>query len=584
MSQHLFPLPQTVPTHHKQRTVNVELHAKTEVLHQALAREGLVQRMKYIPQLGPIRVKAKDSLTRYHYMFLQLYLHQLVRESDIKLKYRYGSRLKRKDCPPEYADIATDSPTIAEAIQMMVILCNIGHYTKTFTASRAMILCMHKNPHLQKQFLAQFIHPQIQNAATEMIKYYRYDKWHLLNTYLLLQNIQLDEALRKLSICLLQAYLAPSSLPKNSRLEYVVELFDVVRGLASVAYDLKSTQMSLAIDLYNTVEVTKLLNELLSKYNNTTQPRAIITSAQKLLSDTVYNNPKKALQYYAMSQKICANINQMQPNINFQRLFHHPESPVNISYPMTTDFNSQNILKLTFEEHEFKVFEKLLQKLAHTSQIRVGYYTRPASAAYTLLLAMKKNVKQPHIVAGRVVRIIASVMNTKSLQDSERPIENKDGRYLLVAKFFLENVFPSCRIDINPTVSLDCVFYIRGNKAKDSLLDNILQQNIGTVDQAHEVKFMQDVLRLDQICDTSILIPSSIVINNTDNEPIKEFDGLMIHPTRQTIVFLEAKNTKDSGHAVEQLRDKLKTFSIAPNANIQKYYHDAYVEIPISQL
>ena len=584
MVQHSFQLPQTVIAHHKQCDILVDMYKNAEQLWQLFELQGLIERIQSIPQLGPIRVKPKYSLTRYDYMFVQLYLHQLVRTTPkIELRYTYGSELKAKDIPCEYQIALPEKFTIADAIQMMIILCNIGHFANTFTASRAILLYMHKHQNIQTQFLQQFAHKHIQDAARNMIEYYEYDNWHLLNTYLLLQSIPMDEALKQMSICLLQARLAPHTVPQNSRLAYVVELFELIRGLAYVTYDLKSTEMALSIDLYNTNEIQTLLYELLTQYNNTTQPRAIVTSAQKLLSDTVYNNPYNGLQYYIISQKICADIEKSCMDKDYMDLFHETCSPANRSYHMTNDFSQDNILKLTFNQKEFLVFKKLLTTLSHTEHIRFGYYTR-AENTHTILVSIKDNAKEPIKVASKILSIVVSAMNNKSLLN-DASIKMDDTRYLLVTKFFLKVIFSGYRLDINPTINQNCVFCARGNKAKEKKLQDLLHQSIGDKDQNHEVEFMRHILSKDDTRDTSVLVPASILIRKeNNNEQVKEFDGLIIHPMRDRIVFLEAKNTKSSKQAAKKLKEKLHRFSLAPHAQIQTHHHDAYVETLISQL
>lgn len=64
---------------------------------------------------------------------------------------------------------------------------------------------------------------------------------------------------------------------------------------------------------------------------------------------------------------------------------------------------------------------------------------------------------------------------------------------------------------------------------------------------SNEVKFMIKCLETDTINDTSVCVPSSIVVYQKDavGREICEFDGIIIHPMRKTkqIVFLEVKNT-----------------------------------------
>ena len=71
-------------------------------------------------------------------------------------------------------------------------------------------------------------------------------------------------------------------------------------------------------------------------------------------------------------------------------------------------------------------------------------------------------------------------------------------------------------------------------------------------------QFMNGCLKKDDINDTSITIPASILIIKKDlpGKILCEFDGMIIHPMRKNdqLIFLEAKNTsKNPSKAKKEL-------------------------------
>lgn len=87
----------------------------------------------------------------------------------------------------------------------------------------------------------------------------------------------------------------------------------------------------------------------------------------------------------------------------------------------------------------------------------------------------------------------------------------------------------------------------RGKRQRTAEIKSLLAKGNGNTDERHEVEFMLDCLIQDDINDTSITIPSSILIYQKDlpGKKLSEFDGMVIHPMRKSeqIMLLEAKNT-----------------------------------------
>ena len=78
--------------------VTIELYPYASQLYEELDKLGIIERIKNIPQLGVIKISSKLAKTRFDYVILQLYLHQLIKQdsqtkqdSKIELKYTYNS-------------------------------------------------------------------------------------------------------------------------------------------------------------------------------------------------------------------------------------------------------------------------------------------------------------------------------------------------------------------------------------------------------------------------------------------------------------------------------------------------------------
>lgn len=133
------------------------------------------------------------------------------------------------------------------------------------------------------------------------------------------------------------------------------------------------------------------------------------------------------------------------------------------------------------------------------------------------------------------------------------------------------------------TVNKTCVICNKGKNQRIKAIDRILKGTEATADQIHEVEFMKIVLSKDTKSDTTLTIPSSIVVYNEKDE-LCEIDGMILYPNRrqQNIVFLEAKNTFESAKAKPKLLKKLKKLSIQyEDKNVCMNNHDASITVTV---
>ena len=87
---------------HKHRknglNVNIDLYELATELYNELDALGIIERTRKIPQLGLIRVTRNLSKTRYDYIMLQLYFHQLIKPNlSPVLKLSYNNYLSQND-------------------------------------------------------------------------------------------------------------------------------------------------------------------------------------------------------------------------------------------------------------------------------------------------------------------------------------------------------------------------------------------------------------------------------------------------------------------------------------------------------
>ncbi|WP_244270423.1 hypothetical protein [Proteiniborus ethanoligenes] len=158
----------------------------------------------------------------------------------------------------------------------------------------------------------------------------------------------------------------------------------------------------------------------------------------------------------------------------------------------------------------------------------------------------------------------------------------------MVTKFFLYYLFPENSVVLKASVDEKvCVFCTRWKSNRINELKNILEQDLGTDDERHEVEFLISRLVDDDKNDISITVPSSILVIEKDRQGKKlcEFDGMIIYLNRKNnqVIFLEAKNTTNSPFFAKKcLGDKLKKLNIPfTEDSVEIRNYDAMLKISI---
>ena len=567
--------------------VEIDIYPYATELYEELERIGIINRVKEIPQLGVIKVAKRLAKTRYDYIMLQLYLHQMIKNHlQGHLRLTYNNYVAAKEFRNDYKYTKKDKPSIGDILQMLTIVYNIGHFYNTFTASRAVTMLASEDHEFFDMVVGASTSDRFHETAQSILRSKNYQRLHLLNSILILE--QCDQAKQSVSLALeiLYAYINEFSLPEESKLKYAFSIFRNVRTVSYMAYDLQIAETPLTIDLCNEKAMVLLLQELLSEYNNNQSSHHLVQSTTKLLDDTVYNENSNAICYYKISRKMVSLLIKDQYYTNkdyYTDLFSDKSSILNQTHAHKRDYAQTQILKLTFSGDQRFLSEALLSDLERINNTRVGYYDRH-SGEQTILVSIKKSCDAATKRYAAFKAMKCAVNYLRRIAD----ISSTDVRFILCAKFFLFYLFDENPVVIKPTIDRDkCVICTRGKNSRVKELKTLLHNSVGTEDENHEVEFLLSRLVVDSINDTSITIPASILVYQKDavGRKLCEFDGLIIHPMRKTgqLVFLEAKNRNEKPTFGKNcLKEKLDKFSINYNYDdIQIVSCDAYLKYSI---
>lgn len=527
--------------------VDIDLYPYATELYAELDKNGIIERIKEIPQLGVIKVTKKLAKTRYDYVMLQLYLHKLIKTNlQRDLRYTYNNYINSKEFRADYAyPDKKNKPSMGDIFQLLTIVYNIGHFYNTFTASRAITMLAEEDNVFYDFVVNACGDVRYQSAAKAILESKNYQRLHLLNSILILE--QCDKSKQSISVALeiLYSYINEQSLPEENKLKYAFAIFRSVRTVSYVTYDLQIAETPLTIDLCNEEAMLLLLKELLSEYNNNQSSNHLVSSITKLLDDTVYNENSNAICYYKISRKMVSLLTK-EPNyadLNYYTdLFVNKGSVLNCNHTRKRDYVQSQILKLTFTAEQRWISEALLSELEKVNNTRVGYYDRH-SGEQTILVSIKNTCDSNTKRYAAYKTLKCSINYLRRISS----IDSSDMRFLLVAKFFLFYLFDENPVVIKPTISRDiCVICTRGKNTRIKEIQALLKSSIGNEDENHEVEFLLSQIVNDSINDTTITIPASILVYQKDavGRKLSEFDGMIIHPMRREhqVVFLEAKN------------------------------------------
>lgn len=567
--------------------VEIDIYPYATELYEELEHIGIINRVKEIPQLGVIKVAKRLAKTRYDYIMLQLYLHQMIKNHlQGHLRWTYNNYVAAKEFRKDYKYIKKDKPSIGDILQLLTIVYNIGHFYNTFTASRAVTMLASEDSAFFDMVVGASTSERFHEAAKSILNSKNYQRLHLLNSILILERCDQAKQSVFLAMEILYAYINESTLPEDSKLKYAFAIFRNVRTVSYMAYDLQIAETPLTIDLCNEKAMILLLQELLSEYNNNQSSHHLVQSTTKLIDDTVYNENSNAICYYKISRKMVSLITK-DPSYTstnyYADLFADKSSILNRTHAHKRDYAQSQILKLTFSGDQRFLSEALLADLEKINNTRVGYYDRH-SGEQTILVSIKKNCDPSTKIYSAFKAMKCAVSYLRRIAD----ISSSDVRFILCTKFFLFYLFDENPVVIKPTIDREkCVICTRGKNSRVKELRSLLCASVGTEDENHEVEFLLSQLESDSINDTSITLPASILVYQKDavGRKLCEFDGMIIHPMRKMdqVVFLEAKNRNEKpAFGKNCLKEKLDKFPIRYNYDdIQIVSCDAYLKYSI---
>lgn len=560
-------LPKQKPRKHGLNVV-VDLFPLATELYEEIDKLDLINRLKQVKQLGTINVSKNLIKTRYDYVILQLYFHQIIRKNiQSELKYSYNNKLRTTDLLKGYElfdnDLTDSEPvTLADVMQILAIAYNVGHFYNTFVASKAIMLLSIQEASFEEHIIKASNDRRYQEIAEKVLCSHNYQRLHLLNSLLILERCERSKKAVRIAKELILSYLSENDLPGNSKLHWYFDLFRKVRMVSFVAYDLQITTVPFTIDLWNKDGLLYFFREYLAEYNNNNSSTALISEMAGLLNGAVYNEVNSSICATQISKQMIRNLClDAEWKDYYQEYWYNENSVLNVKYPKKYDYEAL-FLKITFKEKYRRLAEELYEALDHQHNTRVGYYLRH-TGEMTISLSIKKQCQEKMNVAFKVLKTVVSYARKMKLDED-------DACYILTAKFFLYYFFGERELFIRPVLhESKCVICTKGRNARINELQELLLK--GSEDEKHEVEAMITYLKDDSINDTAITISGSTVVYKRQGEATSEFDGICIYPNRarDQVVLFEAKNTNEKpSYGKKCLKNKLKNLGLKYEYNV----------------
>ena len=553
----------------------------TELYHE-LDALGMMERMKKVPQLGVIRVGSHFNKSRYDYAMLQLYLHQVAKKHlNPELKLSYGNDVNPRTVFPHGFELEpAKRPSVAELIQILVLIHNVGHFCGTFTSSRAVILHAKHDKVFYERFIQSFGDERYVEIAKRCVADWNESLLHHLNAKLILDRCDQSKNAVRLAQVLLYAYVSDDGAGDEEKRQFIFWLFRTVRDVAYVAYDLQIASTAISLDALNLNEITLLLRELLSQNNNRESTQALVDALKKLLDDTLYFKTEDVICYHRIASSMRSSLPVGSFNY-FDDLFLEEASPLNESHSHLRGYFEDTLLKLTFSYKDRSLAHAFHDELERTHHVRSGFYHR-YSGETTVVVALKRSCKNQSMVAFRVFQMALRYL--RQIED----IESCDSRFLLATKFFLEYLCTGLSVYIKPTIHKeDCVFVTRGSRKRIDMIRDCLNMSSASEDMKHEAEHLIKCMEEDPYGGVTVMIPASIVWSDKENKSLCELDGMLLYPNwdDHQLVLLEAKNKKASGAEAKRcLKKSLKTLGIPyADAHIATRDADAWLRLAVSE-
>lgn len=562
----------------RNKTVEIDLYACASELYEELDEMGIIDRIRKVPQLGTMKVNKRNRKSRYDYVMLQLYLHQVIKkELKTKLEFSYGTGVN--GLLTEKLN-KNEKVSVGDIVQILVIIYNIGHFYNTFTASKAVTEYATQNNLFKQMLINESQDQRYQELAQKLIEKKEYNRLHLLNSYLILERCNNQKISVRIAKNILLAYINESE--QDEKTKYIFRLFKNIRTVSYIAYDLQVSNTPLIFDIGDEKKLSIFFNELLAEYNDKEPCQKLVEMMVKLLDDTLYFKEVNVINQNTIMKKIVRKLEKDHKNEKyFEDYFLDSESVLNRKYSVETDYDNENMLKLTYAKEQLLLAEEVIRKLDKLENVRIGTYIRN-NGEKTIIVAIKRNCddKMKIKAAYKIMKYVANIQKNN--------VNMADEKYLMIVKYFLYYLFGCRNLAIKPTIDEEmCSLCNSGYKKRIVNLRRYLNNKVNE-DVRHETEFMISRLMEDKKNDLSVCIPASVEVYTGKENKTKlcEFDGLVIFPNRKEkqLLFLEAKNRdKKAGRGRKELIKKIKKLGLKMEDENQviKDNMDAYFEYSI---
>lgn len=503
-----------------------------------------INRLKTINQLGCIKVPHKLEKSRLEYIFFQLYLHNMVQ------KFLGG----RASLTPSYSKNVEDSISIADAIQVLVLIYNLGHFHNTFVASRALLHFLLNNTE-EKGVFKSFIEAEnLKNLFDTVLEKRLYHFIHLFNSYILLSSFNQNDRPVRFAKDLLVRYIEwKISGINNIAKDYIAifEYFDRIRSLAYIINDLQVSVFPLFINWTNDKVLKELLYEYFHKYNDSKFVNQILKGLEKILSDTIYNDENKVLSLMSKTDKIfrkCSGMKLSTKDEYIESYIIDDSSYFNQQVTSDSRYIKESLFKITIPAEYYFVAHSMYDELKRKNFVTIGYYKRNSQNT-SIVIALNKNCQIQPKIAFKILRIISKYLKVIDIDKRYKSL-------LIAVKFFL-CIFFDCYIELKSSALDSVVIMGTGCNKRVKIVKELLKESTADSDSKHEIETLIKYLEQDKNNDLAIIISASILLYDSDKVNVKkELDGMVIFPNRSQnqVVLFESKNSnREPAKAIRQL-------------------------------
>ncbi|MBR9919287.1 MAG: hypothetical protein GYB31_00510 [Bacteroidetes bacterium] len=552
----------------------------TQQVYDFLDHYGHILRFRTINQLGRLRdVYQGAHHNRYEYVFLQL---SLISELCSNKKSELGLSGERRFC----GKISDDGPypSTGELLQCLVLLNNMGYLEGTFSTSRAWLSLLKENRDVFN-FFKNGLDKDDWFRFEKCIDGYEYGKF---NIFMALFQLQRYKRKGKNVVEFASSLLRKSLSSERSDIHLVQfkKLYSSIRQLSFITLDSLYAPVPFSLDLSSILlNFEELLESLFIK--NTTY-RIALGNLEQVLQDSVYMasdacintgraSDEKITELRSQVERVngitdlakivCPDQESGNFNLGVKELDWIREKKIIQEYRLTANDRDNLPYPLTDEVK----WEIELKKRLGVSRSQVGILTNFKKSIVKLAIGLTttdnaQSLRAALKVTNELIKFKDSMPQTPFNLDGKN--EELLLSFLLKAifgwekKFILEN---KNRID-------SAIFVSNGRVSTIEKIDKYMEsaRKYLNNDEIFEVEKTRDLVEHNNYSGlTIVFVGGTKLFDEGDNQGSAEYDGLIIHPTKDPREFfgyiLEAKNYNNGAtDAEQQLRERVEPHLIQP--------------------